>query len=80
MSGLLNEVQRIIRELNSSKAPARNKAIEQLDQKLNSSKDSLNAVLSKKQEISWQDVFKAATDAIFKVCLGNSRIITHLYY
>lgn len=68
MSGLLNEVQRIISELNSSKAPSRNKAIEQLDQKLNSSKDALNAILSKKHEISWQDVFKAAKDAIFKVC------------
>lgn len=68
MSGLLNEVQRIISELNSSKAPSRNKAIEQLDQKLNSAKDALNAILSRKQEISWQDVFKAAKDAIFKVC------------
>lgn len=64
----MNEVQRIISELNSSKAPSRNKAIEQLDQKLNSAKDALNAILSRKQEISWQDVFKAAKDAIFKVC------------
>lgn len=71
MSGLLNEVQRIISELSSGKAPARNKAIEQLDHKLNSSKDALNAVLNRKQEISWQDVFKASKDAIFRVCLLN---------
>lgn len=67
----MNEVQRIISELSSGKAPVRNKAIEQLDQKLNSSKDALDAILNRKQEISWQDVFKAAKDAIFRVCLLN---------
>ncbi|KAH8396072.1 hypothetical protein KR222_002674 [Zaprionus bogoriensis] len=79
MSGLLNEVQRILGELVSGKAPARNKAIEQLDQKLNSCKDALDAILGRKQELSWQNVFDAVKEAIFKHAdeLQDARVKTH---
>ncbi|ALC48364.1 tefu [Drosophila busckii] len=66
MSGLLNELQRITNDLHSEKAPTRNKAIEQLDQKLNNSKEAINDVLARKKELSWQNVFEATKEAIFR--------------
>lgn len=69
MNPLLNEIQRIITDLRTEKPTTRNKAVEQLDQKLNSSRDAVNAALAKCQELSWQSIFDAAKEAIFKVCL-----------
>lgn len=67
MNPLLNEIQRIISEMRCDKPTTRNKAIEQLDQKLNSSKEALNGVLNKKQDLCWQAVFDVTKEAIFKV-------------
>ncbi|KRF80861.1 serine/threonine-protein kinase ATM [Drosophila virilis] len=66
MNPLLNEIQRIITDLRAEKPTTRNKAVEQLDQKLNSSRDAVNAALGKCQELSWQTIFDAAKDSIFK--------------
>ncbi|XP_023036036.1 serine/threonine-protein kinase ATM [Drosophila willistoni] len=67
MSGLLNEIHRIATDIRSEKAPARNKAIEQFDQKLNSSKEALNALFQdKKTDLTWTSVFESAKEAIFK--------------
>ncbi|XP_032588976.1 serine/threonine-protein kinase ATM isoform X2 [Drosophila mojavensis] len=66
MNPLLNEIQRIITEMHCDKPTTRNKAIEQLDQKLTSSKEALNGVLGKKQELCWKAVFNATKEAIFK--------------
>ncbi|XP_043070286.1 serine/threonine-protein kinase ATM [Drosophila grimshawi] len=66
MDPQLNEIQRIACELRSDKAPARNKAIEQLDQKLNSFKSALNAVLGRNEELSWQNLLVIVKEAILK--------------
>lgn len=67
MNPLLNEIQRIVTEMRCDKPTTRNKAIEQLDQKLASSREALNGVLGKKQELCWKAVFNATKDAIFRV-------------
>ncbi|KAH8295345.1 hypothetical protein KR018_010145 [Drosophila ironensis] len=67
MSGLLNEVQRIVSEVRSEKPPSRNKAIEQLDEKLSNCRNDLNALLTARNaDLTWPCVFEAAKEALFK--------------
>ncbi|KAM8719535.1 hypothetical protein ACLKA7_005726 [Drosophila subpalustris] len=66
MSGLLMEIQRIMGELASDKATARNKAMELLDQKMNTSREALHGILSGNQDISWTQIFHAINAAIIK--------------
>ncbi|XP_034478294.1 serine/threonine-protein kinase ATM-like [Drosophila innubila] len=66
MSGLLNEIQRIICDLASDKPTVRNKAVELLDQKLNTSRDALHAILGGNQELNWTQLFHAINGAILK--------------
>ncbi|XP_016998813.2 serine/threonine-protein kinase ATM isoform X1 [Drosophila takahashii] len=67
MSGLLNDIQRIIGELQSGKPASRNKGIEQLDEKLSNCREDLNTLfLNKKYDLSWTEVFEATKEALFK--------------
>ncbi|XP_026850238.1 serine/threonine-protein kinase ATM [Drosophila persimilis] len=67
MSGLLNEVQRILGDVRSEKPATRSKGIEQLDEKLASCRDDLNAlILDKRNDLSWPNVFDACKEALFK--------------
>ncbi|KAH8369440.1 hypothetical protein KR009_011024 [Drosophila setifemur] len=67
MSGLVNDIQRIISETRSEKPSSRNKAIEQLDEKLSNCREDLNALLQGKRcDLTWTAVFEASKDALFK--------------
>ncbi|XP_022209922.2 serine/threonine-protein kinase ATM [Drosophila obscura] len=67
MSGLLNEVQRILGDVRSEKPATRNKGIEQLDEKLAHCRDDLNTlILDKRNDLSWPSVFDASKEALFK--------------
>ncbi|XP_030382015.1 serine/threonine-protein kinase ATM [Scaptodrosophila lebanonensis] len=67
MVDLCSGMTRILGELRSDHAPTRNKAIEQLDQKLNNSKEDLLALLKKKHvELTWQEIFNTAVSATIK--------------
>jgi len=68
MSALLNEIQRILGDLQSGKAASRNKGIQQLDEKLSSCREDLDKLfLSKTSDISWTTIFEASKEALFKV-------------
>ncbi|XP_041674601.1 serine/threonine-protein kinase ATM [Drosophila eugracilis] len=67
MSGLLNDIQRIIGDLQSGKPACRNKAIEQLDEKLSHCREDLNCLfLSKRCDLSWTAAFESVKEALFK--------------
>ncbi|EDX12862.1 GD20371 [Drosophila simulans] len=67
MSALLNEIQRILGDLQSGKAASRNKGIQQLDEKLSSCREDLDKLfLSKTSDISWTTIFEASKEALFK--------------
>ncbi|KAH8280952.1 hypothetical protein KR054_005673 [Drosophila jambulina] len=69
MSALLNEIQRIVAELRSDKPTSRNKAIEQLDEKLVNCREALTALLlDKRFDLSWAALYDASKEALFKVC------------
>ncbi|KAH8386431.1 hypothetical protein KR093_000425 [Drosophila rubida] len=65
MGELLNELQRLISELRSDKTMARSKAMELLDQKLNTSRDLLYETFALSQDLCWADLFQAVKDSIF---------------
>ncbi|KAH8268288.1 hypothetical protein KR026_004200 [Drosophila bipectinata] len=67
MSGLLNELQRILCEVCSDKPASCHKAIQQLDEKLSNCRDDMNGVLMTKScGLSWTGVFDAAKEALIK--------------
>ncbi|XP_017057473.2 LOW QUALITY PROTEIN: serine/threonine-protein kinase ATM [Drosophila ficusphila] len=67
MSGLLNEIQRILGEIQSGKSASRNKGIEQLDEKLSNCREDLNTLfLNKKSDLSWSTIFETSKEALFK--------------
>ncbi|XP_020814150.1 serine/threonine-protein kinase ATM [Drosophila serrata] len=67
MSALLNEIQRIIAELRSDKPSSRNKAIEQLEEKLVNCRESLTALLlDKRFDLSWAGLYDVAKEGLFK--------------
>ncbi|BFF89361.1 serine/threonine-protein kinase ATM [Drosophila madeirensis] len=67
MSGLLNEVQRILGDVRSEKQATRNKGIEQLVEKLGNCRDDLNTLIQdKRNDLSWPSVFDASKEALFK--------------
>ncbi|KAH8264195.1 hypothetical protein KR038_004388 [Drosophila bunnanda] len=69
MSALLNEIQRIIAEVRSDKPSSRNKAIEQLEEKLVNCREGLTALLlDKRFDLSWAALYDVAKEALFKVC------------
>ncbi|KAI8044231.1 hypothetical protein M5D96_000382 [Drosophila gunungcola] len=68
MNGLLNEIQRIVGEIQSGKPASRSKGIEQLDEKLSNCRDELVALLqSKNCDLSWPALFEASKEALIKV-------------
>ncbi|XP_062138082.1 serine/threonine-protein kinase ATM [Drosophila sulfurigaster albostrigata] len=66
MSDLLNELQRLISELRSDKPTSRNKAMELLDNKMNSSRDVLYETFALSQDLCFSDLFQAVKDSILK--------------
>ncbi|XP_039495619.1 serine/threonine-protein kinase ATM [Drosophila santomea] len=67
MSALLNEIQRILGDLQSGKAASRNKGIQQLDEKLSSCREDFDKLfLSKTCDLSWTTIFNASKEALFK--------------
>ncbi|XP_052835760.1 LOW QUALITY PROTEIN: serine/threonine-protein kinase ATM [Drosophila gunungcola] len=67
MNGLLNEIQRIVGEIQSGKPASRSKGIEQLDEKLSNCRDELVALLqSKNCDLSWPALFEASKEALIK--------------
>lgn len=79
MSALLNEIQRIIAEVRSDKPSSRNKAIEQLDEKLTNCREDLTAlVLDKRFDLSWPALYDVAKEALFKVCVDIPNLNNNL--
>ncbi|XP_017035887.1 serine/threonine-protein kinase ATM [Drosophila kikkawai] len=67
MSALLNEVQRIVADVRSDKPATRNKAIEQLEEKLVNCREALTALLlDKRFDLSWAALYDVAKEALFK--------------
>uniref|UniRef100_A0A6P4EBP2 Serine/threonine-protein kinase ATM n=1 Tax=Drosophila rhopaloa TaxID=1041015 RepID=A0A6P4EBP2_DRORH len=67
MSGLINDIQRIIGDIQSGKQAIRNKGIEQLDEKLSNCREDLNALLqSKRCDLSWPVLFDVSKEALIK--------------
>lgn len=68
MSGLLNDIQRILSEVCSDKTASCHKAIQQLDEKLSSCRDDINGLLlARTCDLTWTAVFQTAKEALIKV-------------
>lgn len=68
MSSFLSLINNLCAELRSDKVTTRNKAAEQLDDHLSTSKNELFAQLEKRHEsdVSWTTIFNSAIDATIK--------------
>ncbi|EDV35318.2 LOW QUALITY PROTEIN: uncharacterized protein Dana_GF11791 [Drosophila ananassae] len=67
MSGLLNDIQRILSEVCSDKTASCHKAIQQLDEKLSSCREDMNGLLlARTCDLTWTVVFEAAKEALIK--------------
>lgn len=69
MSNIIGVINKLCAEVRSEKISTRNKAAEDLDNHLSSSKSELLLQLAKRHndDVSWTTIFKSAIDATIKV-------------